>query len=100
MNGYAVALNASMVVLAGAGGTAALTAGWVFPWLRKGMFRPRLWGYGLLVMAAAFALQLAGGLLIDDRGTELRFFTTPAAIGFVTALALMTFAQVASRDKR
>ncbi|AXG79580.1 hypothetical protein DVK44_20165 [Streptomyces paludis] len=87
------------MVLAGAGGVAALATGWVFPPLRKRLVRPQLYGYGLLVVAAAFALQLAGGLLVDDQATELSFFTIPTAVGLVAGLGLTVFAQIAPRRR-
>ncbi|WP_328750277.1 hypothetical protein OHT57_32535 [Streptomyces sp. NBC_00285] len=33
-------------------GVAGIATGWVLPWLRFRILRPRLWGYGTLVSAA------------------------------------------------
>ncbi|MEU5045250.1 hypothetical protein [Streptomyces griseorubiginosus] len=41
----------AMTVVA-AGGVAGITTGWVVPWGRPKVLRPRLWGYGSLVTAA------------------------------------------------
>lgn len=46
-----VAAAVAMALLAGAG-IAAVTAGWVVPWGRSRVVRPKLWGYGALLSAA------------------------------------------------
>ncbi|MFI5634668.1 hypothetical protein ACIA8E_36035 [Streptomyces sp. NPDC051664] len=58
MRWYVVVPFAVMSTLATVEGIAAIRTGWVLPWLRNKVFRPRLWGYASLLMAACLALQI------------------------------------------
>ncbi|MGW1005132.1 hypothetical protein [Streptomyces sp. NPDC002520] len=44
-----------------AGGIAGIVREWVPPWLRRRVVRPRLWGYGTLVMTLGVSLLLLLG---------------------------------------
>jgi len=86
---YLMIPSAVVFALSVAGGIATLRTGWVLPWLRRRMFRPRLWGYGELTMAAGVALCASGGLLeAPQSGTVV---STPAP-----ALALVSLGLVMS----
>ncbi|APE19905.1 MULTISPECIES: hypothetical protein [Streptomyces] len=71
----------ALAVLFAAGGTAALRTGWIPPFQRRRVQRPRLFGWAQLVLAAAFAAQTAGYLLGDREARH--------AAGIVTLLALL-----------
>lgn len=58
---YVLAPSALMSVLGAVGGVAAVRRGWVLPWLRPRTLRPRLWGYGVLLMSAFLAAQVVDG---------------------------------------
>lgn len=45
-------------------GLAAVTTAWLFPWLRASIARPRLWGWGELMLGLFFALQLMDQTII------------------------------------
>jgi len=57
-------------LLIAASGVAAVTRGWVLPTNRKPVHRPRLYGWGQLVLAFALCWQAVFGLIIDDVGTR------------------------------
>ncbi|MEV7421470.1 MULTISPECIES: hypothetical protein [unclassified Streptomyces] len=99
MSWYTLVPCAVMAVCTAMTGTAAIRTGWLFPWLRGRLFRPGLFGGALLVMAAAFVLQLVGGLFVDDPDARLRFFDAPGMVGLVVALGMITFAQQPVRDR-
>ncbi|MDH6516741.1 hypothetical protein M2163_006278 [Streptomyces sp. SAI-135] len=44
------------VTVVAACGVAGAATGWVLPWARPGVLRPRLWGYGSLAVAAGAAV--------------------------------------------
>ncbi|MFF5565971.1 hypothetical protein ACFY7Z_05335 [Streptomyces sp. NPDC012623] len=99
MSWYTLAPCAGMAVCMTVTGAAAIRTGWLFPWLRGRLFRPGLFGGALLVMAATFVLQLAGGLFVDDPEARLLFFDAPGITGLVIALGMITFAQHPVRDR-
>ncbi|MFJ6568300.1 hypothetical protein ACIQNU_12805 [Streptomyces sp. NPDC091292] len=49
---------AVIAVLAAAEGVAAVRTGWVLPWIRRRVLRPRLWGYGMLITSIGVPLAL------------------------------------------
>ncbi|RDG36916.1 hypothetical protein [Streptomyces corynorhini] len=99
MSWYTLVPCAVMAVCTAVAGTAAIRTGWLFPWLRGRLFRPVLFGRGLLVMAAAFVLQLVGGLFIEDPDVRLRIVDTPGIAGLLISLGMITIAQVPVRDR-
>jgi hypothetical protein len=56
MHIYMAVAGALITVLMAAGGIAALTTGWVMPWRRSRVLRPRLWGFGWLICAVGWGL--------------------------------------------
>jgi hypothetical protein len=41
-----------------AAGVAAVRTGWTAPWMRSRMRRPKLWGYGVLLMTAGMIVWI------------------------------------------
>jgi hypothetical protein len=56
MHIYLMVAGALVMTLVAAIGIAALTIGWVPPWGRSRVLRPRLWGYGSLICAVGGGL--------------------------------------------
>ncbi|MGI5457729.1 hypothetical protein ACQEWB_32065 [Streptomyces sp. CA-249302] len=56
MHIYLVVAGTLVMSLMGALGIAALTTGWVIPWRRSKVLRPRLWGYGALMCVVGGSL--------------------------------------------
>ncbi|MBP2580330.1 putative membrane protein AbrB (regulator of aidB expression) [Streptomyces sp. PvR006] len=80
-----------------AGGVAAIRNGWILPFQRHRVHRTRLFGWAQLVMAAAFAAQVAGQLL--DEG-EARFVPGLVALfALLVGLVLAVLAQRPSPDR-
>lgn len=75
-----------------AGGVAAIRNGWILPFQRRRVYRTRLFGWAQLVMAAAFAAQVAGQLL--DEG-EARL--VPGLVALFALLAGLVLAVLAQR---
>ncbi|MEV5011525.1 hypothetical protein AB0K74_12960 [Streptomyces sp. NPDC056159] len=76
-------LSVAGVLVAGSAVLAvvAIRTGWVLPWLRRRMFRPRLWGYGtLLGDAGLFVSFLTFRVLHSSLIGEVVFFTAMALI--------------------
>ncbi|MFD9244988.1 hypothetical protein ACFV0D_24240 [Streptomyces sp. NPDC059556] len=81
-----------------AGGVAALRNGWILPFQRHRVHRTRLFGWAQLVMAAAFAAQVAGQLL--DEGEEARVVPGLVALfALLVGLVLAVLAQRPSPDR-
>ncbi|MEV7318292.1 hypothetical protein AB0N56_35900 [Streptomyces microflavus] len=91
MNWYVAVPFAVMSMLAAVEGTAAIRTGWVLPWLRSKVFRPRLWGCASLLMAACLAL-----LIFDSPRMHFPFGDL-AIVGTLIALAMMWVAQRPAR---
>ncbi|MFD3489933.1 hypothetical protein ACFWWB_05085 [Streptomyces sp. NPDC058690] len=87
MRWYVVVPFAVLSTLATAEGIAAITTGWVLPWLRNKVSRPRLWGYASLLMAACLALQM-----FDSPKTRFPFGDLGVTVGFV-GLVMMVVAR-------
>ncbi|WP_369142639.1 hypothetical protein [Streptomyces sp. R44] len=96
MSWYMAIPSAVVALLALVGGTATLRSGWVMPWQRGYVHRPRLFGWAQLSMGAALALQAATALL-DDRGA--RSTVQGIALGFLLAgLILLVLSQRPRQD--
>ncbi|MET7311502.1 hypothetical protein ACWD7C_30765 [Streptomyces sp. NPDC005134] len=87
MRWYVVVPLAVMSTLATIEGIAAIRTGWVLPWLRNKVSRPRLWGYASLLMAACLALQI-----FDSPKTHFPFGGLGEAGGLI-GLAMMVVAR-------
>ncbi|QIY73220.1 hypothetical protein HEP84_32890 [Streptomyces sp. RLB1-33] len=93
MHLYLVAFAALAMTGAALMGIAGIVTGWVPPWLRPRVFRPKLWGYGSVVGAVGMSLYLFIG---PFRGPDLGmapFAMTGMAL-FIAGLVL----QIASRS--
>lgn len=92
MHPYLVGFAALAMTGAALMGIGGIATGWVPPWLRPRVVRPKLWGYGSLVGAVGMSLYMFLGPL---RGPDLSmapFAMTGMAL-FITGLVL----QMASR---
>ncbi|MGW5276639.1 hypothetical protein ACWEQP_29645 [Streptomyces sp. NPDC004044] len=87
MHWYVVVPFAVMSTLAVVEGIAAIRTGWVVPWLRNKVFRPRLWGYASLLLAACLALQI-----FDSPKTHFPFGGLGVIVGFIGS-AMMVVAR-------
>ncbi|MET7618141.1 hypothetical protein [Streptomyces sp. NPDC005408] len=63
MSGYILVPSVVVGALIAASGIAAIRTGWLPTWQRRHIQRPRLWGYGQLIMAAYLGLQVTFGVL-------------------------------------
>lgn len=63
---YLVIPSVLLALLLVVSGVAAVTRGWVFPWNRRRVRAPRVYGWGQLVVAFALFWQAAFGLVIGD----------------------------------
>ncbi|WP_158692690.1 hypothetical protein [Streptomyces roseochromogenus] len=70
-------------------GIASITTGWVVPWLRTRVLRPRLWGYGSLLAAVGGAVFLYLGPLAERYGS----LPWLGWLGFMAGLGLQMLAQ-------
>jgi hypothetical protein len=50
-------------------GLAAVTTAWLFPWLRGSIARPRLWGWGELMLGLFFTMQLMDQTVVSTPPT-------------------------------
>lgn len=74
MHMYLVVAAVLAVTLQAGLGIATLTTGWLAPWARKRVLRPRLWGYGMLAGGIGMGVYLflgpwGGGPSDGARGT-------------------------------
>ncbi|MCD2468563.1 hypothetical protein ACFCWD_09650 [Streptomyces sp. NPDC056374] len=89
---WSVVVPSVLGALLVAGGVAAIRNGWILPFQRRRVYRTRLFGWAQLVMAAAFAAQVAGQLL--DEG-EARL--VPGLVALFALLAGLVLAVLAQR---
>jgi hypothetical protein len=60
-------------------GVAALRTGWMMPWARRRILRPRLWGYAHLLASVCCLVQLTVGVFL--KGSDAEFtFSYPAGV--------------------
>ena len=72
MSWYMAVPTTVLAVLAVIGGIASIRTGWVLPWMRTRILRPRVFGYAQLGASACLGLQLIGGVLFA--GSDAEFF--------------------------
>ncbi|MFD8211257.1 hypothetical protein ACFV2S_33240 [Streptomyces sp. NPDC059695] len=83
--------SAVLAALLVAGGVAALRTGWVMPWQRRWVHRPRLFGWAMVTVAGSAAFQ-ASTALIAPRG--IGAVAQGAALGLLLAgMILLTLSQ-------
>ena len=87
-----------MALLLAASGVATLSRGWLLPWQRRHIVRPRLFGWAQLLIAAALGVQLVGLLVVDSAYRSA--VTMPGVVGLLFALVLSTRAQRPPRTRR
>ncbi|WP_406277555.1 hypothetical protein OHT93_35280 [Streptomyces sp. NBC_00191] len=95
MNGFWLVPSAVVGTLIAASGTAAIRTGWLPKWQRRYVQRPRLWGYGQLLMAVYLGLQVTFGVLAGPDG---RFVGVGAGVVLVFIAAVLMW--VAQRPPR
>ncbi|MFJ2564947.1 MULTISPECIES: hypothetical protein [unclassified Streptomyces] len=71
-------------------GAAAITRGWALPWNRRLVRRVRLYGWGQLVVAFAFCLQVIVGLVSSDPDIRLLSFGPLALTGLIVMMVSHT----------
>ncbi|NUV67071.1 hypothetical protein G6W57_08110 [Streptomyces sp. CAI-121] len=91
-------LGISVILLAlliAASGVAALTRGWVLPTGRKHVIRPRLYGWGQLVIAVALCCQVTFGLMTSGIGSR-QWGTLTGSVLMVTGVLVIAMSQRAA----
>lgn len=88
---YLLAPGALVSVLVAVGGVAAIRTGWVPPWLRRKTCRPRLWGYGALLMSVFLAAQVVSGAVAGPYSQLL--VVSGGLVVLLTAMGLMLASQ-------
>ncbi|MFF3618434.1 hypothetical protein [Streptomyces sp. NPDC002467] len=92
----AVPIGVVALLIAGSGG-ATLSRGWLFPWQRRHIVRPRLFGWAQLIIAAALGVELVGLLVVDSAYRSV--VTMPGVVGLLFAMVLITRAQRPPRTR-
>ncbi|WP_143670775.1 hypothetical protein [Streptomyces sp. OV198] len=87
---WAVAILAATICFGP--GLAAVTTAWLFPWLRGSIARPRLWGWGELMLGLFFAMQLMDQTIIFTPHSGDVLFYGGLAFG-IAGLYLMMLAR-------
>jgi hypothetical protein len=73
-------------------GVAAAGAGWVLPWMRGQVLRPRLWGLGEIALAAYLAWEAIFRTLVFSGGQAEQAFLLGVPFG-VLGVVLMALGQ-------
>jgi hypothetical protein len=92
---YVLAPSALVSVLGAVSGVAAIRTGWVLPWLRRRTLRPRLWGYGVLLMSVFLAAQVVDGAVAGPHSQLL--VIGGGLVLFLTGSGLMLASQQPGR---
>ncbi|MFF4832039.1 hypothetical protein [Streptomyces sp. NPDC001315] len=92
MHGALVSLAMVCVTALAAIGLAGVSRGWVPPWGRSRVLRPRLWGTGALLSAAGLSFFMFLGPLGDARPLHVYLPLAGMGVNFV-GLALQMLAQ-------
>ncbi|MEU7058487.1 hypothetical protein [Streptomyces sp. NPDC046197] len=93
MHMFMVVTAAVLATLLALAGIANIAYGWVPPWARSRVLRPRLWGYGALLGAAGFALYMFLGPLA-------RAFGPLPLLGWVAFMAGLALQWMSQRPGR
>ncbi|MGW4162471.1 hypothetical protein [Streptomyces sp. NPDC004788] len=97
MSWYIAIPSAVVGIAAAICGTAALRTGWILPWLRSQVVRPKLYGFSQLLMGAGLLIQ-AGSALADDPGD--RVAVSGPATGILLAGVVLLFTSQLTRFRR
>jgi len=92
MHWYLVAGAALVVAALAVMGVIAVVTGWVAPWIRGQVVRPKLWGYGAVTGAAGMALFMFIGPF-HGADVELAPLAMAGMAVFFVGLALQWVAQ-------
>ncbi|WP_328764479.1 hypothetical protein [Streptomyces sp. NBC_00272] len=92
----AVPIGVVALLLAVSGG-ATLSRGWLLPWQRRHIVRPRLFGWAQLLIAAALGIELVGLLAVDSAYRSV--VTMPGVMGLFFAMVLISRAQRPPRTR-
>ncbi|MFE0728235.1 hypothetical protein ACFW2X_08305 [Streptomyces antibioticus] len=95
---YIITAIVLLASLFAASGIAALTRGWVLPWNRRHVHRPRLHGAGQLVTAFALCWQLVFGFLVDTSAIRQAGTLTGSAL-LLTGVLMLAADQFLPRPK-
>ncbi|SFF46913.1 hypothetical protein [Streptomyces mirabilis] len=92
MHPYLVGLAALAMTGTALMGIAGIATGWVAPWMRIRVLRPKLWGYGVVVGAVGMSLYMFIGPL---RGPDLSMapFAMTGMAMFFAGLWLQTLSR-------
>ncbi|MFB7554156.1 hypothetical protein [Streptomyces sp. NPDC056154] len=101
---YLAVLLVLPALLFAASGVAALTRGWVLPVNRRPVHRPRVFGWGQLVAAAALCWQVLFLLVLNDPdilGPDIRGWgSLPGSALLLTGLVLMMLSRRPGGDRQ
>ncbi|MCF3183507.1 hypothetical protein IPZ70_26715 [Streptomyces polychromogenes] len=81
----------AMALLLAASGAAVLSRGWMLPWQRPRVLRPRLLGWAQLAAAAGLGMQLVGLLAVGPSYRPV--VAGPGAVVLLLGLALVVRSQ-------
>ncbi|MEU3278100.1 hypothetical protein [Streptomyces antibioticus] len=95
---YIVTAVLLLASLFAASGIAAITRGWVLPWNRRHVHRPRLHGAGQLVAAFALCWQVTFGFLVGVSGIR-QIGTLAGSVMLLTGILMMAADQFLRRPE-
>ncbi|MEU0405884.1 hypothetical protein ABZ318_37935 [Streptomyces sp. NPDC006197] len=82
-----------------ASGVAAITRGWILPMNRRHVRRPRLYGWGQLVVAFALCWQVVFVLVIDSSDSR-QWGTLTGGVVLIVGLVVMMAGQRAGSNRQ
>ncbi|WP_329615909.1 hypothetical protein OG244_24930 [Streptomyces brevispora] len=88
-----------VALLIAASGVAAVARGWVLPTNRLPILRPRLYGWGQLLVAFALCWQVLFLLVLSDSGTR-QWGTLAGSVLLLAGLVVMTVSRRASGGRQ
>ncbi|MET7690677.1 hypothetical protein ABZT06_22340 [Streptomyces sp. NPDC005483] len=89
----------AMTVVA-VGGVAGIATGWVMPWGRSRVLRPRLWGYGSLVTAVGATVWIFLGPMAGPPHAPSAYVAWAGWVMFMAGLLIQFRAQRPGRAAR
>ncbi|MEV4429718.1 hypothetical protein AB0K23_30975 [Streptomyces sp. NPDC049602] len=99
MNPYLAIPLVLVALLIAAAGIAAVTRGWVLPMNRRHIRRPRLHGWGQLLVAFALFWQLVFGMPAGDPDVRM-WGTSTGGVMLLAGLGVMIAGQVMSGGRK
>ncbi|MGW1781454.1 hypothetical protein ACWCQQ_20260 [Streptomyces sp. NPDC002143] len=95
-----VGVSALAVMVLAVGGVAGIATGWVPPWGRSRVLRPRLWGYGSLITAAGAAVWIFVGPLAGPPHGASAYVAWAGWVVFMVGLLIQSRARRSGRSPR